>query len=103
MTDKNIVAIIPARGGSVRVPMKNVKLLNGKPLIAYAIEVAKKSKDVDRIIVSTDDDRIKKVAVQYGAEVPFKRPADISEDVPTEDDILHAIDWSVARELASFF
>ena len=88
-----ILAVIPARGGSVRVPKKNIKLLNGKPLIAYAIEAAKKSKYIDRIIVSTDDNDIKEIALQFGAEVPFKRPKDLSEDVPTEDVVLHSINW----------
>ena len=88
-----VLVVIPARGGSVRVPRKNVKLLNGKPLIAYAIDAAKKSKFKPRIVVSTDDEEIKNVALEYGAEVPFKRPDDISEDVPTEDVILHALNW----------
>lgn len=88
-----VLAVIPARGGSVRVPRKNIKILNGKPLIAYAIEAAKNSKTVNRIIVSTDDDEIKNAAIKFGAEVPFRRPADISEDVPTEDVILHAVEW----------
>ena len=95
---KDVIAIIPARGGSVRIPRKNVKLLNGKPLIAYAIEAAKNSNRVNRVIVSTDDDEIKKVALEFGAEVPFKRPADISEDVPTEEVILHVIDWLQKNE-----
>ena len=90
---KEVLVVIPARGGSVRVPKKNIKLLGGKPLIAYAIEATQKSKTVNRTIVSTDDIGIKKVALAYGAEVPFKRPADISEDVPTEDVVLHAVDW----------
>ena len=88
-----ILAVIPARGGSVRVPKKNIKLLNGKPLIAYAIEAAKNSKYIDRIIVSTDDNDIKEIALQFGAEVPFERPKDLSEDVPTEDVVLHSINW----------
>ena len=88
-----VVAIIPARGGSVRVPKKNIKPLNGKPLIAYAINASKKSQYVDRIIVSTDCDEIKRAALEWGAEVPFKRPADISEDVPTEDVVIHAVKW----------
>lgn len=96
--EPNIVVVIPARGGSVRVPKKNIKLLNGKPLIAFAIEAAKKSEYVNRIIVSTDSDEIKEVALCYGAEVPFKRPADISEDVPTEDVILHAVNWLNEKE-----
>jgi CMP-N-acetylneuraminic acid synthetase len=87
------LAVIPARGGSVRVPRKNIKLLHGKPLIAYAIEAARDAETIDRIIVSTDDDEIKRVAIEYGAEVPFMRPADISEDVPTEDVALHAVEW----------
>lgn len=93
-----VLVVIPARGGSVRVPKKNVKLLNNQPLIAYAINAAKNSKMVGRIVVSTDDDEIKNVAVQYGAEVPFKRPEDISEDVPTEDVVIHAIDWLKKNE-----
>jgi len=98
MKKLNILSIIPARGGSVRVPKKNVKLLNGKPLIAYAIEASQQSKYVNRIIVSTDSDEIKKVANKYGAETPFKRPSDISEDVPTEDVALHAIKWMEENE-----
>ena len=84
----NVLVVIPARGGSVRVPRKNVKLLNGKPLIAYAIEVSKKSSFNPKIVVSTDDEEIKSVALEYGAEVPFNRPKKLSEDVPTEDVVL---------------
>lgn len=93
MIESKVLVVIPARGGSVRVPKKNIKILNGKPLIAYAIEAAKNSKTVDRIIVSTDDADIKEVAIRFGAEVPFTRPADISGDVPTEDVIIHAVEW----------
>lgn len=93
MIESKVLVVIPARGGSVRVPKKNIRILNGKPLIAYAIEAAKKSKTVNRIIVSTDDEEIKETALEYGAEVPFTRPADISEDVPTEDVVLHAVEW----------
>jgi len=91
--NKQVLVVIPARGGSVRVPKKNIKMLNGEPLIAYAIEAAKNSKLVNRILVSTDDISIAEVASRYGAEVPFKRPADISEDVNTEDVVLHAVEW----------
>ena len=87
------LAVIPARGGSIRIPRKNIKLLHGKPLIAYAIGAAKEAETIDRIIVSTDDEEIKRVAIEYGAEVPFVRPADISEDVPTEEVALHAVEW----------
>jgi len=79
-----IVAIIPARGGSVGVPLKNIRELAGKPLINYTIEVAIKSGVFDRVIVSTDHSGIAEVSRAAGAEVPFVRPADISEDVETE-------------------
>lgn len=68
------VAIIPARGGSKRIPRKNIKAFCGKPMIAWSIEAAQKSGVFDRIIVSTDDEEIAEVARQYGAEVPFMRP-----------------------------
>ena len=93
MIESKVLVVIPARGGSVRVPKKNIKILNGKPLIAYAIEAAKNSKTVDRIIVSTDDGNIKDIAMKFGAEAPFTRPANISEDVPTEDVVIHAVEW----------
>jgi pseudaminic acid cytidylyltransferase len=88
-----VVAIIPARGGSKRIPRKNIKDFNGKPMIAYSIEAAIKSKIFEQVIVSTDDDEIAKVAQAYGAEVPFKRPAELSDDfTPTIPVIAHAID-----------
>lgn len=74
------VAIIPARGGSKRIPKKNIKDFFGKPLIAYSIETALKSKLFDRIIVSTDDEEIARIAKEYGAEVPFLRPKELSDD-----------------------
>lgn len=73
------VAIIPARGGSQRIPRKNIRLLNGKPLIAYSIETALASGLFDRVIVSTDDEEIANIAKECGAEVPFLRPADLSD------------------------
>jgi len=75
-----VVAIIPARGGSKRIPRKNIKDFHGKPLIAYSIEVALKSKLFDKVIVSTDDNEIANVAKEYGAEVPFIRPKELSDD-----------------------
>lgn len=75
-----MIAIIPARGGSKGLPGKNVRPLNGKPLIAYAIEEALKAKHIDRVVISTDDEKIAKVAVQYGAELPFMRPAELASD-----------------------
>ena len=93
------IAIIPARGGSKRIPRKNIKPFHGKPLIAYSIEAAIKSQCFDKIIVSTDDDEIAKVALEYGAEVPFIRPAAISDDHATTMDVInHAIIWCKEHE-----
>lgn len=75
-----MIAIIPARGGSKGVPGKNKKLLNGKPLIYYTIKAAINSKYIDRVFVSTDDEEIAEIAVEFGAEVPFLRPADLARD-----------------------
>jgi N-acylneuraminate cytidylyltransferase len=75
-----VVAGIFARGGSKGVPRKNVRLIGGKPLMAYAIEAARASKLINRVIVSTDDPEIAHVAKQYGAEVPFMRPAELARD-----------------------
>lgn len=94
-----ILAFIPARSGSKRIPNKNIKLLNGKPLIAYTIEVAKKSKYVNRIVVSTDSEEIAEVGKQYGAEVPFLRPKEISQEKSTEMQFFeHALDWFLKNE-----
>jgi pseudaminic acid cytidylyltransferase len=88
------LAIIPARGGSRRIPGKNIKNFAGKPIIAYSIEAAKASQVFDRIIVSTDSDEIAEVALTYGAEIPFKRPPELSDDhTPTAPVIAHAIHW----------
>lgn len=75
-----MIAIIPARGGSKGLHGKNIKLLNGKPLIAYTIEAALHSKNITRVIVSTDDLEIAEVAKKYGAEIPFMRPGFLSSD-----------------------
>lgn len=87
MRKKEIVALIPARGGSKRIPKKNVVLLAGKPLISYTIEASLSSKWIDRTIVSTDDDEIGVVSSKYGAEV-LKRPKHISEDDSTTEDVM---------------
>jgi CMP-N-acetylneuraminic acid synthetase len=76
----SVVAFIFARGGSKGLPGKNIRLLNGKPLIGWSIEHALSVKRIDRVIVSTDSDEIAKVARQYGAEVPFMRPAELAVD-----------------------
>ncbi len=89
---KKILAIIPARGGSKGVPRKNIKMLAGKPLIAWTIEEAKKSKYIDMCIVSTEDQEIKSVAEKWGGNVPFMRPAELAQDdTPGIDPVLHAI------------
>ena len=86
------VAIIPARGGSKRIPKKNIKLFLGKPIIAYSIEAAIKSNLFDRVIVTTDDEEIATVAKEYGAEIPFLRPKNLADDfTPTVPVIAHAI------------
>jgi len=93
------VAIIPARGGSKRIPKKNIKEFFGKPLIAYSIEVAQESKLFDKVIVSTDDEEIVRIAKEYGAEVPFLRPKELSDDFTgTGDVIKHAIEYLKAQE-----
>lgn len=85
---KSAVAIITARGGSKRIPRKNIKDFLGKPIIAYAIEAAKKSGLFQSIIVSTDDDEIAKVAQKYGAEIPFRRSQQNSNDQANTNDVL---------------
>jgi N-acylneuraminate cytidylyltransferase len=90
----NRVAIIPARGSSKRIPRKNVKDFCGKPMIAWSIEAAKASGCFDRIIVSTDDQEIADVAKEWGADVPFMRPAELSDDFTgTLPVIRHAVEW----------
>ncbi|MCD1588406.1 pseudaminic acid cytidylyltransferase [Halomonas sp. IOP_14] len=86
------IAIIPARGGSKRIPRKNIKFFHGRPMIYYSIKVAQESKLFDHIIVSTDDDEIANIAASYGAEVPFKRPNNLASDTtPTVPVMSHAV------------
>lgn len=88
------VAIIPARGGSKRIPRKNLKSFCGKPIIAWSIEAAIDSNCFARIIVSTDDDEIAEIARRWGAEVPFTRPAELADDhADTASVVAHAIEW----------
>lgn len=90
----NAVAIIPARGGSKRIPRKNIKLFHGKPLIAYSIEVALKSNLFKKVIVTTDDEEIAAIAKLYGAEIPFIRPKELSDDFTgTSDVVKHAVEY----------
>lgn len=92
--DKKILCLIPARGGSKRLPGKNIMLLGGRPLISYAIDAAKGSKYVDRTVVSTDDEAIARIAKECGAEIPFLRPAELSTDTsPVVLALQHAVTY----------
>ena len=90
----NILGVITARGGSKGIPGKNIKPLLGKPLIAYTIEAAKASGVFDRIILSTDDEAIARVARAYGCEVPFLRPSELAQDATPHLPVMqHAVSW----------
>jgi|APSaa5957512535_1039671.scaffolds.fasta_scaffold67175_2 pseudaminic acid cytidylyltransferase len=94
------ICIIPARGGSKRIHKKNIKFFLGKPIIAYSIETALNSKLFDKVIVSTDDENIAKVAKEYGAEVPFIRPEKLSDDFTSTNCVVkHAINWFLERDI----
>jgi pseudaminic acid cytidylyltransferase len=96
------IAVIPARGGSKRIPRKNIKLFCGKPMIAWSIEAALESGCFDHVVVSTDDAEIAEVARQCGAQVPFMRPTTLSDDYTgTTPVIHHAIEWFSERGLVS--
>ncbi len=82
------VAVIPARGGSKRIPRKNIKLFCGKPIIAYSIETAIRSDIFNKVIVSTDDREIATIAKNYGADVPFVRPAELADDFTTTGSVI---------------
>ena len=89
-----ILCLIPARSGSKSLPHKNIKLLNSKPLLAYSIEQAKNSKYDMRIIVTTDSHKYADIANKYGAETPFLRPIEISQDNSTDFEFIkHALEW----------
>jgi pseudaminic acid cytidylyltransferase len=88
------LCVIPARGGSKRIPRKNVRSFAGKPIIVWSIEAARATGVFDAIVVSTDDDEIAEIAVAAGADVPFRRPPELSNDhTPTIPVIRHALDW----------
>lgn len=96
---KQIIAIIPARSGSKSVIDKNIRLLNEKPMLAYSIEQAKKSKYINRIIVSTDSEHYAKIAREYGAEVPFLRPAEYATDTSLDLEVFqHALEFLKKEE-----
>lgn len=95
-----ILYVIPARGGSKGIPHKNIKPLNGKPLIYYSIDVARQLTTDDNICVSTDDEKIIEVVENYGLKVPFKRPDNIATDTSSTNDVLlHAIDFYESRKV----
>lgn len=90
---KKVLAVIPARGGSKGLPGKNIKELQGKPLIAWSIELANQSELIDRVVVSTDDTEIADIAMQAGADVPFMRPSELASDSsPTKDALIHCVE-----------
>ena len=92
------LAVIPARGGSKRIPRKNIRPFAGKPMIAWSIEAARASGLFDRILVTTDDDEIARIATDFGAEAPFRRPAELADDyTPTIPVIAHAVEWQAAH------
>src|SRR3972149_628750 len=94
-----ILAFIPARAGSKRVPNKNIKPLNCKPLIVYTIEAAIRTRHINRVVVSTNSSEIAEIAERYAAEVPFLRPEEISNSDSTEMEYFeHALDWFAENE-----
>ena len=99
MSKPHVMALIPARGGSKSVPRKNLLPVAGRPLIAYSILHAKACASITRIVVSTDDDEIAEVARHYGAEVPFRRPAEAASDTATDFQVFqHALLWLAEHE-----
>ncbi len=92
--NKKVLAIIPARGGSKRLPGKNILDLAGKPLIAWTIEAARQSRFIDKVVVSTDDKVIMQISLKYGADVPFLRPPELATDTASSIDVVyHAINF----------
>lgn len=90
---KRVLAVVPARGGSKGVPGKNLRLVRGRPLIAWTIEQALRARSIDRVILSSDDESIMREAQAAGADVPFRRPADLATDaVSSIDVVLHALE-----------
>lgn len=94
-----ILALVPARGGSKAIPRKNLAPLAGRPLIAWTLEAARKSPELDRVVVSTDDEEIAGEARRCGAEAPFRRPPELARDeTPTLDVVFHALRWLEERQ-----
>lgn len=96
---QNVVAIIPARGGSKGLPGKNIKKIGGKPMLHYCVKAALDAKLVDKVIVSTDDEEIAEIAKKSGADVPFVRPKEHSTDTATSEQVLvHCVNWLKENE-----
>ena len=94
------LALIPARGGSKRIPRKNIRQFRGRPMIAWSIAAAQSADCFDRVLVSTDDEEIAEVASLHGAEVPFLRPAHLADDqASTQDVVMHAVQWCEQQRL----
>lgn len=99
MATHEILAVIGARSGSKGVPNKNIKLLHGKPLMAWIIEAAKKAKTITRVIVSTENEAYAEIARRYGAETPFLRPQEFAQDLSTDYQyVRHALEWLEEHE-----
>lgn len=99
MVTPEVLALIPARGGSKGIPRKNIRPFAGHPLIAYSIAAARQAETVTRVVVSTDDDEIAAVAREYGAEVPFLRPPELAQDDTTDLPVFqHALRWLADHE-----
>lgn len=94
-----VLALIAARGGSQRVPRKNIKLAGGKPLIAWTVEAAMQASCVTRCVVTTDDSEVAEVAIRYGADVPFMRPVELAQANSTSmDTVIHCLRWLEQNE-----
>lgn len=94
-----VLAVIPARSGSKSVPHKNIREIGGKPMLAYSVEHAKASRYINRVIISTDSEKYAKIAKEYGAEVPFLRPAEYATDTALDYDVFyHALTWLKENE-----
>ncbi len=97
--DSNVISIIPARGGSKGIPRKNLQLVGGKPLIAWSIEASMNCPEIDRTILTTEDEEIAEMGRKLGAEVPFMRPPELAVDYATTEGVLqHAVQWLETEE-----
>ncbi len=101
MKSEQVIALIPARGGSKRIPNKNIKLFAGQPIISFSIRAAQETGLFDKIIVSSDSQEIARISKEYGAEIPFTRPTELADDFTgTDEVVLHAISWFQNQNIA---